>query len=88
MWVCFDSLASIGLLLFLNLGAGEWGFFRIPTSVAMNGQGADYNLGIEQSCGWAVPEGWKSSHELGFDEDDYDDDDEYKQEEVAITTVV
>lgn len=46
---------------------GEQGFFRIPTSAAFDGRGNDYNLAIESSCGWAVPGGWKSSKELGFD---------------------
>jgi cathepsin X len=34
---------------------GEKGFFQIVTSLYANGTGNQYNLGIEQSCGWAVP---------------------------------
>ena len=47
---------------------GEQGFFRIPTSAAFDGNGNLYNLGIEGSCGWAVPEGWRSAKEMGFDD--------------------
>jgi hypothetical protein len=32
------------------------GFFRIVTSKAFEGRGADFNLAIELSCGWAVPD--------------------------------
>ena len=35
---------------------GEQGFFRVVTSEAFDGRGNDYNLAIEGSCGWAVPE--------------------------------
>ena len=45
---------------------GEQGFFRIPTSAAFGGKGAEYNLGIEDSCGWAVPGGWVAAKDLGF----------------------
>lgn len=58
----------------INSNAGEWGFFRIPTSAALKGQGADYNLGIEESCGWAVPDGWKSAQELGFGDNSIEKD--------------
>jgi len=34
---------------------GEKGWFRIVTSMALNGKGNDYNLGIEDECAWAVP---------------------------------
>ena len=44
----------------------ERGYFRIVTSAAMDGRGADYNLGLESDCGWAVPEGWKAAREVGF----------------------
>ena len=47
---------------------GEEGFFRIPTSAAFEGNGNDYNLGIEGSCGWAVPESWIEAKDLGFDD--------------------
>jgi cathepsin X len=60
---------------------GERGFFRIPTSAAHGGRGNEYNLGIEESCGWAVPGGWKSARELGFDPDAEDDD----EHEVSFT---
>lgn len=49
---------------------GEGGFFRIPTSAAFDGTGNDYNLGIEDSCGWAVPGPWKAAKDLGFGGDD------------------
>ena len=45
---------------------GEGGLFRIVTSNAMGGDGGSYNLGIEDNCGWAVPEGWKDAKDLGF----------------------
>ena len=35
---------------------GEKGMFRIVTSNYKDGSGADYNLGLELGCGWAVPE--------------------------------
>ena len=44
----------------------EQGFFRIVTSTYKDGQGNDYNLAIEQSCGWGVPSTWKKATELGF----------------------
>ena len=31
------------------------GWFQIVTSDAFNGQGGDYNLGIESLCHWGVP---------------------------------
>jgi cathepsin X len=37
---------------------GDNGFFYIVTSAYRNGTGNDYNLAIEQSCGWAVPGEW------------------------------
>jgi cathepsin X len=52
---------------------GEQGFFRIVTSAAMEGKGDWYNLGIESSCGWAVPAGWKAAKDLGFNDDDWED---------------
>ena len=48
---------------------GEDGFFRIVTSNAFDGNGNDFNLAIETSCGWAVPSGWKHASEYGFTED-------------------
>ena len=45
---------------------GELGFFRLVTSAAMGGQGSLYNLGIESSCGWAVPEGWRRAKDMGL----------------------
>eukprot|EP00891_Asterochloris_glomerata_P000467 jgi/Astpho2/467/Aster-03513 len=44
----------------------EHGFFRIVTSAFKDGQGDDYNLAIEYSCGWAVPGVWMKSVDLGF----------------------
>lgn len=38
---------------------GENGYFRIVTSNAFDGTGNDFNLGIENSCGWAIPGGWE-----------------------------
>ena len=32
------------------------GFFRIVTGEAFDGRDNDYNLAIETSCGWAVPQ--------------------------------
>lgn len=49
---------------------GEQGFFRIVTSKAFDGKGNDYNLGIEASCGWAVPSGWQDASALGFNDDE------------------
>ncbi|EFN55280.1 hypothetical protein CHLNCDRAFT_35526 [Chlorella variabilis] len=43
---------------------GEQGFFRIVTSEAFDGRGNDFNLAIETSCGWAVPETWRDASEL------------------------
>ena len=37
---------------------GENGFFRIVTSNAFGGKGADYNLLVEAACAWAVPDAW------------------------------
>ena len=34
---------------------GETGFFRIVTSTYKDGQGNNYNLGIETDCKFAVP---------------------------------
>ena len=45
---------------------GEKGLFRIPTSRAFDGRGNDFNLGIEGSCGWAVPGEWVDAKDLGF----------------------
>jgi cathepsin X len=45
---------------------GDHGFFRVVTSVYMNGTGDLYNMGIEQECSWAVPSKWESASELGF----------------------
>ena len=39
---------------------------RIVTSAYKDGQGDDYNLAIEQGCGWGVPDTWHKSSELGF----------------------
>jgi cathepsin X len=47
---------------------GEQGFFRIVTSAAFNGTGNLFNLGIESGCGWAVPKGWFTAKEMGFDD--------------------
>lgn len=44
----------------------EQGFFRIVTSAYKDGSGDDYNLGIEQSCGWGIPSKWRRASELGF----------------------
>jgi len=43
---------------------GEDGYFRIVTSKAFDGQGNDFNLAIEQGCGWAVPRGWEEANVL------------------------
>ncbi|KAK9792697.1 hypothetical protein WJX73_004993 [Symbiochloris irregularis] len=52
---------------------GERGFFRIVTSRFREGQGDDYNLAIERSCGWAVPGAWEAATAFGFpDPDDAD----------------
>ncbi|BDA50271.1 Cathepsin Z [Coccomyxa sp. Obi] len=45
---------------------GERGFFRVVTSTYLNDTGNMYNMGIERSCGWAVPEAWFSATDLGF----------------------
>merc|ERR1712080_445015 len=40
---------------------GEKGWFRIVTSAYKNGQGGQWNLGIENDCAFAVPivpKGW------------------------------
>lgn len=37
---------------------GENGYFRIVTSEAFGGQGNDFNLAIEESCGWASNISW------------------------------
>jgi cathepsin X len=52
---------------------GEQGFFRIPTSAARGGHGDEYNLGIEASCGWAVPGEWVPARDLGFGHDEPQD---------------
>lgn len=44
----------------------ERGFFRIVTSAYKDGTGNDYNLAIEEGCGWGVPSAWKQASELGF----------------------
>jgi cathepsin X len=44
----------------------ERGFFRIVTSSYKDGTGDDYNLAIEQGCGWGVPNTWRKASELGF----------------------
>lgn len=48
---------------------GEQGFFRVVTSNAFDGNGDDFNLAIESSCGWAVPDRWKHASEYGFGEE-------------------
>eukprot|EP00887_Chlorella_sp_A99_P008183 scaffold12.g8183.t1 len=45
---------------------GEEGYFKVPTSSAMGGQGGSYNLGIENHCRWAVPDGWRDAASLGL----------------------
>ncbi len=45
---------------------GERGFFRVVTSAYLNDTGNMYNMGIERSCGWAVPESWFDAADLGF----------------------
>ena len=37
---------------------GERGFFRLVTSAYKGGSGDEYNLMVEQDCGWAVPSEW------------------------------
>ena len=44
----------------------ERGFFRIVTSSYKGGNGDDYNLAVESTCGWGVPKEWKKASELGF----------------------
>lgn len=44
----------------------ERGFFRIVTSAYKDGRGDDYNLAVEEGCGWGVPSAWKQASELGF----------------------
>lgn len=36
------------------------------TSAYLNDTGNMYNMGIERSCGWAVPESWFDAADLGF----------------------
>lgn len=43
---------------------GEDGYFRIVTSEAFGGNGNDFNLAIEQSCGWASGISWMDASEL------------------------
>jgi cathepsin X len=45
---------------------GEGGFFRLPTSRARGGEGAAFNLGVEESCGWAAAGEWTPARDLGF----------------------
>jgi hypothetical protein len=45
---------------------GEEGFFRIVTSAYKGGKGNEYNLALEDSCGWAVPGHWERAANLGF----------------------
>lgn len=44
---------------------GEDGYFRIVTSEAYNQEGNAYNLGIEESCGWASGISWMDASEFG-----------------------
>ena len=44
----------------------EKGFFRIVTSSYKGGNGDNYNLAVESTCGWGVPKEWKKASELGF----------------------
>lgn len=43
---------------------GEDGYFRIVTSEAYNGRGNDFNLGIEDSCGWASGLSWMDARDM------------------------
>lgn len=45
---------------------GEGGFFRLPTSRARGSEGGSYNLGVEESCGWAAAGEWTPARDLGF----------------------
>ena len=42
------------------------GFVRLPTSRARGGEGGSYNLGVEESCGWAAAGEWTPARDLGF----------------------
>lgn len=48
---------------------GEDGFYRAVTSTYKNGQGSDYNGGLEYWCNFGVIDGWKSAAEMGFEFD-------------------
>jgi len=36
------------------------------TSSYKDGTGDEYNLAIEQGCGWGVPSAWRKASQLGF----------------------
>jgi len=38
----------------------------VVTSLYQNGTGNFYNMGIEQDCGWAIPDRFYKATELGF----------------------
>ena len=40
------------------------GFFRIVTSAYKGGKGNEYNLALEQQCGWALPATWERASQL------------------------
>lgn len=40
------------------------GFFRIVTSAYKSGKGGEYNLALEQQCGWATPAAWERASQL------------------------
>ena len=42
------------------------GFFKIVTSAYKDGQGDDWNLGLERGCAWATIKGWELASKLGF----------------------
>lgn len=44
---------------------GETGFFRIVTSAFRDGQGDDYNLGLETDCAFGAVAGWEDAANLG-----------------------
>ncbi len=44
--------------------AAAQGFFRIVTSAYKGGKGNEYNLALEQQCGWAAPATWERASQL------------------------
>lgn len=61
---------------------GEGGFMRLVTSEYDDGNGEQYNLGIEKECSFGVPDRWVPAAELGFGPDS--DDDNGSSEAVSL----